>query len=200
MSTMETLVADLKTQKAQTRKDIRDLLRQVSSDQRTAWSDAITGRILDLPEYREAATVMVFLSFTTEYDTTGIMKEAFRQGKTVCAPRVDWSSWRIVPVQMRSADDIMTDEHKINEPAGNERVSVDTIDLVLVPGLAFDITGHRVGRGGGFYDRFLSRADLRAFRLAPTFDFQIRSSVPCDDHDQRVDMILSPTKTLRILR
>lgn len=192
---------DLTAEKAQIRKDIRDVLRQVTPEQRRAWSQVITGRIFDLAEYRRARVVMVFLSFPREFDTTDLMTLAMNAGKTVCAPKVDWSTWTMAPIRLASAADVVTDEHKLNEPAGNEAVAVDSIDLVLIPGLAFDVYGHRVGRGGGFYDRFLGRDDLRGFRVAPTFDFQIRAKVPHDDrHDQRVDLIVSPTKSLRIVR
>jgi len=193
-------MVDLKSEKTQVRKDVRDFLRQVTPEQRAEWSNLLTQRILELPEYQHARTVMVFLSFANEFDTSGIMADAFRTNKRVCAPKVDWSSWRIDPIQMKSIDDQVADEHHINEPAGGEIVFADSIDLVLVPGLAFDIYGHRLGRGGGFYDRFLSRADLQAFRLAPTFDFQIRQSIPYDSHDERMDMILSPSRGLRIIR
>jgi 5-formyltetrahydrofolate cyclo-ligase len=191
---------DIKDEKARLRKDIRDLLRQVAPEQREEWSAVLTGRIFDLPEYRQAKTVMVFLSLSREFETTDLMTLAINAGKTVCAPKIDWATWTMRPVKLASARDVVTDEHRLNEPAGNEPVPVESIDLVLVPGLAFDVDGYRVGRGGGFYDRFLARVDLVALRVAPTFDLQVRPRIPHDSHDRRVDVILTPTKLLRIVR
>lgn len=191
---------NLKTEKEQLRKDIRDLLRQMTSDQRQNWSGIITGKILELPEYQQAKTIMVFLSLAREYDTMDFIAIALKAGKIVCAPKVNWPAWSMEPVQLESIEDMAADEHNLKEPTGNKKIFPDTIDLILTPGLAFDLAGHRVGRGGGFYDHFISRSDLRGFRLAPTFDFQIRPSVPFDSHDQRVDMILSPGKQLRFVR
>jgi 5-formyltetrahydrofolate cyclo-ligase len=197
---METLMPDLKSEKAQARKDIRDLFKQLTGDQRQSWSLAITARILDLPEYRQAKTIMVFLSFAKEYDTADLIDMALKAGKRICAPRVNWQTWSMDPVEMTSPHEVVTDAHKINEPAGTTVIPADTIDLVIVPGLAFDVYGHRLGRGGGFYDAFLSRADLCALRLAPTFDVQIRPAIPVGPCDQPVDIIVSPTKTLRFQR
>jgi 5-formyltetrahydrofolate cyclo-ligase len=190
-------MTDLKSEKALVRKDIRDQLKTLSVGQRHEWSARITKRLLELPEYKQAKVLMVFLSFSKEYDTESLILHGLSAGKTVCAPKVEWQTWKMVPVKLHGLDEIVKDMHGLREPTGEEKVDVDRIDLVLVPGLAFDPFGRRVGRGGGFYDAFLSRIDLRAVKLAPTFDFQLRPTVPFDCHDQPVDIILTPTKTLR---
>jgi 5-formyltetrahydrofolate cyclo-ligase len=192
-------MTDLKSEKAQVRKDIRDQLHALSPEQRQEWSARITERILELPEYKQAKILMVFLSFSKEYDTESLIVHGLSVGKIVCAPKVDWRTWKMEPVKLNGPDDVLKDEHGLREPTGDEKIDVDRIDLVLVPGLAFDTSGRRVGRGGGFYDAFLSRADLRAVKLAPTFDFQLRPAVPFDGHDQAVNIILTPTKTLRFI-
>jgi 5-formyltetrahydrofolate cyclo-ligase len=191
---------DLRSEKAHVRKDIRDQFKALSMEQWQEWSTRITCRLIDLPEYKSASTIMVFLSFSREYDTGPIVRHAFGAKKTICAPKVDWNAWQMKPIRISAPDDIYKDEHGLPEPAGSEIVEADTIDLILVPGIAFDTYGHRLGRGGGFYDKFLSRVDLRAIRLAPTFDFQVLPNIPCDVHDERVDIILTQTKTLQIMR
>jgi 5-formyltetrahydrofolate cyclo-ligase len=189
-------MTDLKSEKAQVRKDIRELLHALSAEQRQDWSTRVTQRILELPEYKQARVIMVFLSFSKEYDTDPLIIHGLSTGKIVCAPKVDWRTWKMEPVKLQSPNDVVKDVHGLREPTGDEKIEVDRIDLVLVPGIAFDPYGHRVGRGGGFYDAFLSRTDLRAVKLAPTFDFQIRPAVPFDRHDQPVNLLLTPTKTL----
>ena len=193
-------MTDLKNEKTQLRKDIRDQLHRITADEVQTWSAKITERLIVLPEYQQAQALMVFLAFTREYDTGPLMALALKSGKTVCAPRVDWATWKMDAVKMNHPGEFIKDEHGIKEPTGSETVPVDELDLVLMPGLAFDIYGRRLGRGGGFYDQFLSRADLRALRLAPTFDFQIRPDVPFGPGDQPVDLILTPTRSLRFVR
>lgn len=139
---------DLKSEKARVRKDIRDQLKILSVGQRHEWSVRITKRLLELPEYRQAKVVMVFLSFPKEYDTEPVILNGLSAGKTVCAPKVDWQAWKMEPVKLAGLDEIANDMHGLLEPTGDQKVDVDLIDLVLVPGLAFDTSGHRLGRGG----------------------------------------------------
>jgi 5-formyltetrahydrofolate cyclo-ligase len=191
---------DLKTEKSLVRKDIREQLEALPMEQWQQWSDQLTCRLIEMPEYQNASVVMVFLSFGLEYDTEPLIRNAFENGKTVCAPKVDWDARRMEPVRINHPEDIFKDERGLPEPAGSDVVEANQIDLILVPGIAFDHYGRRLGRGGGFYDRFLSRADLRAIRLAPTFDFQVLPELPCDTHDQGVDIVLTPTKKLALIR
>jgi 5-formyltetrahydrofolate cyclo-ligase len=197
---MEETMIDLRSEKAHVRKDIRDQLKALSMEQWQEWSGQITSRLMELADYKEASTVMVFLSFGREFDTGPIVRHALSMKKTVCAPKVDWQAWQMKPIRITRPEDIFKDERGLPEPSGGEVVDADQIDLILVPGIAFDAYGRRLGRGGGFYDKFLSRVDLRAVRLAPTFDFQVLAQVPCDVHDERVDIVLTPTKTLRVVR
>jgi len=193
-------MTDLKSEKAQVRKDVREQLHRAAAEEVAEWSATITDRLIALPEYRQAQAIMVFLSFTREYDTGPLTALALKAGKTVCAPKVDWATLKMSPVKMNHPGEFVRDEHGVKDPTGDEPVSVDLLDLVLVPGLAFDVYGRRLGRGAGFYDHFLARADLRAFRLAPTFDFQVRPEIPFGPGDEPMDMILTPTRTLRFVR
>ncbi len=191
-------MSKLHEQKQQLRMQMREIIRQISPNERARFSKMVTKKILDLPEYLNAGVIMAFLSMDVEYDTSELISKALSNGKTICAPKVDWKNWTMSPVKISHNDDIIIDDHNLKEPAGDERTSPDEIDLILVPGLAFDIRGHRLGRGGGFYDTFLSRADLRrAIKLAPTFDCQILPHLPSSDKDQTMDIIITPHKLLR---
>lgn len=193
-------MSDLQNEKVHLRKELRQQLKATSPEQRAEWSRQITDRLLALPEYQRAKTLMVFFSFATEYDTDPLICHALSKGKIVCAPRVDWSTWRMVPVAVASVDQFAKDEHGIKEPTGDRIVDSDSIDLIIMPGLAFDLSGHRLGRGAGFYDRFLSQIQLRhALRLAPIFDLQLLPNVPHDELDQPIDIILTPTRLHRLM-
>jgi 5-formyltetrahydrofolate cyclo-ligase len=191
---------NLQNEKADLRKEMRRHLKEISPEQRNSWSQQITDRIIDLPEYQHAQTIMAFFSFTTEYDTDPLIRHALSKRKTICIPRVDWTIWRMLPVVITSPEQFTKDDRGLREPTGSEILDPDAIDLVFMPGLAFDLSGHRLGRGGGFYDRFLSQAQLRhALRIAPTFDLQIRPCVPYDELDEPIDIILTPTKLHRLM-
>jgi len=177
---------------------MREIIRQITSDEKKRFSRMITDKILQLPEYLNSRVIMAFLSMEVEYDTSEFIDRAIESGKVICAPKVDWDSWSMYPVRICNSSDVIVDNHNLKEPKGDEQVLPDEIDLILVPGLAFDIRGKRLGRGGGFYDTFLSRADVRrAVKLAPTFDCQVLNSIPVSDKDVSIDIIVTPHKLLR---
>jgi 5-formyltetrahydrofolate cyclo-ligase len=190
---------NLKSEKADLRKTIRQTLRQIDPSTISQWSDQITARILDLPEYQQARAIMVYFSFRTEYQTDTLIREAIKSGKTVCGPKIDWQSWRMYSAVMAGADDFEIGRGGVKQPAGNSAFDVDKLDMILVPGLVFDLRGWRLGRGGGFYDRFFSQADLRAGKVAAAFDLQIASRLHVDPHDQPVDLIVTPTRLMRFV-
>ncbi len=191
-------MSKLHKEKQQLRMQMREIIRQITPNERKQYSRMITNKILNLPEYSNSHVIMAFLSMDVEYDTTELINKAIESGKIVCAPKVDWDSWSMQPVKIANSEDVIIDSHNLKEPKGDEQISANEIDLILVPGLAFDVRGHRLGRGGGFYDTFLSRADVkRAIKLAPTFDCQILPSLPIGNKDMSVDIIITPHKLLR---
>ncbi len=98
-----------------------------------------------------------------------------------------------IALQYLDPSHVHTGRHGVREPAGNQVIDDDALAAILVPGLAFDHRGHRLGRGGGFYDRFLARLGPQILRIGVCMDEQIIGAVPCADHDQRVHVVLSPT-------
>jgi len=192
-------VADLKAAKSQLRGTVRGKLREAGQEALEKWSDQITARILDLPEYPAAETIMVYLSLRNEYRSGPLIEAALSAGKNVCAPKVVWQTWQMYAVALDGPNDFEEDERGLKEPRSDKQIAADQIDLVLVPGLAFDLRGRRLGRGGGFYDRFLARSDLHARKVAAAFDLQIVSRLPFDSHDQPVDLIVTTTKLLRFV-
>lgn len=133
-----------------------------------------------------------------EIDTTALAQRAWEDGKRVLAPRVDWDAGRLGAVQIESfkEPDIRTGERGIAEPAGPE-VKIDEIDLVVVPGLAFDVRGNRLGRGGGFYDRFLAQPGFRAVRCGLAFEIQIVECVPVNAFDVSMHMLVTDAAVRR---
>ena len=189
----------LKAEKRKLRKEIRQRLEETDPRQIQTWSDRITTKLLALAEYHRAKAIMVYLSLPGEFRTRGLIDDALRCGKVVCGPKVNWRAREMYPARLGSSDDFEVDDHGVSEPRSEEAFAVGKLDLVLVPGLAFDFQGRRLGRGGGFYDRLLSQAELRACKIAAAFDLQIVDRLPVDDHDESVDVIMTPTRMLRFV-
>ncbi len=148
--------------------------------------------LLSLPEYCRADTVMAYIPLPDELDISPAIHAAWGQGKVVVMPRIIWERHELRPIVTHNLDDdLMASRHGLREPAGSQEVDLGEIDLAIVPAVGFDLRGHRMGRGGGFYDRFLARPELRANTVGITFQQQILDELPIFSHDQAVQMIVS---------
>jgi 5-formyltetrahydrofolate cyclo-ligase len=173
-------------------------LRALTPSDRAAHSSAIRDRLTNLPEFHRARTVMGFFSTHEEPDLDPLLATLHGRQARFAAPRNNWTSREITPCLITSLQDAVAARHGLREPGpAAPSIQMPEIDLVIIPGVAFDALGNRLGRGGGFYDRFLGRPDVHALRVAVAFDLQIVADVPALPHDARMDVILTPTREIR---
>ena len=168
------------------------------AETRAADSHAISARIEALPSLAQAQTVVLTLPFGSEWDTRPLAARALSAGKRVVVPRVDRVARMLRLYAVANLDiDVVAGYLGIPEPRESlPIVDPDAIDWVLVPGVAFDAAGRRLGYGGGFYDRLLPLIRAGVPRIAGAFDVQIVDEVPAGPHDQRIDAVVSTTRTL----
>lgn len=175
------------------RREMKAALADMHDQERHEASVRACHRLAELDAFTHAAMVMLYMPLVTEIDVTPLALRAFQQGKTVCVPRMDWHRDSIVPVEVSTFDDRLmnVDDHGVRVPKDGRAVSPAMIDLVVVPGVAFDARGNRLGRGGGHYDRFLSRLRDATRKVAIAFDGQIVDEVPTHAHDVPVDIVVT---------
>lgn len=168
---------------------MRARLAGVSGAARAAAALVITRRIAALPAWRAARTVLLFAPLATEPDISGLLELALSAGKTVCYPRV--SGGGLLIYQVRRREDLRAGSFGVLEPdpAGCALVSPAAVDLALVPGLAFDAGGHRLGRGKGYYDRWL--ATTKALTVGVGFALQLTEQIPVEPHDVPLALTVS---------
>ena len=172
---------------------------RLSIDFRVAAARTICEHLAALPEFARAGTLLLTLSFRSEWDTLPLVKRALTLGKTVAVPRVNAAA-RMLELHSITdpAADIVPGFHDIPEPVARcARVPASAIEWVLVPGVAFDPTGRRLGYGGGYYDRLLPQFAAGTPRVAGAYDLQIIDRVPAAPHDLTVDTIVTEVRTLR---
>ncbi len=180
---------DIKRRKRMLRREVRARRDALLPEERERLGQAVARNLLALPPVADASTVMAFSSFGSEVDTGPIIEQLARDGRRVVLPRVEDRT--IVPVTYRSGDPVKPSSFGALEPAGGERVLPEDIDVVVVPGLAFDRSGHRVGYGGGFYDRFLGRLRPGALTVGICFSVQLVDEVPHGRGDRPVDLVVT---------
>lgn len=149
------------------------------------------------PEYQRAEILMIYLALPSEADTTPIVLQAWKDIKRVLAPQVSWESKKMIPVEINNLDtDIASTPYGLWQPIRGTPIPIELIDLVIVPGMGFDGDGNRLGRGRGFYDRFLARPQFKGVICGLGHEDQFVDAIPSRKHDQKVHMLVT-NKTVR---
>ncbi len=184
-------------EKKELRSEIKRRLAAMNSQQLIEWSQQACRRLTESEWFGRAGKVMLFLSMPQEIDTTDAIHEALTRGKCVVVPRIDRGERTMRAVEIHGLDEEMeTDTQGLRHPIRDVPVPEEQIDLVVAPGLAFDRHGHRLGRGAGYYDRFLGQPALRAKICGFGFAFQVVPSVPTEPHDRTLDWIVTEERII----
>lgn len=184
------------------REAAKSALASMSETERRLRSRSLCAKLVACPGFTSARTVMVYLAMPEEVDLADLLTAADRGGKRVCVPKMEWSA-RTMQAMLIEPGSLKTEvvKHGVREPVGGNAVAPAAIDLTLVPGLAFDAAGRRLGRGAGFYDRFLK--EFRAVRkpgaaaIGVCFDVQLVRDIPAEAHDQPVDGVATERGVVR---
>lgn len=175
--------------KKELRKEIRNRKRQFTAQQLHELSFAVIQRLLNHPRLKEAHTILLYHSLPDEVDTHTIIDSLILNGKTILLPRVTGDS----TMELRrytSPRDLTLGAYGIMEPTGDVFTDYQSVDLAVIPGMAFDPLGNRMGRGKGYYDRLLPSLK-RAYKIGVCFPFQMMESIPHDEHDVRMDDVVT---------
>jgi len=174
------------------RKETFDRLRAQPPEERLRKSRAIKEKLFLEPGFKKAKVVMLYASRDEEVSTWDIIEEALAEGKKVALPRCV-SQTEVIPKEITDRDtDLEKGTYSIYEPRASQRdVKIEEIDLVVVPGVAYDRENNRIGRGKGFYDRFLKTLAPRTATIGLAFDFQILQKLPQDSHDIPVSKVIT---------
>jgi len=182
--------------KQELRKRMRDLRRVLPSEACATRSAAICERLQALPELGRASVVVGYVAFRKEADPTAVLRSAEAAGKLVGLPRVQ-PDGTLELHRYASGDALVENGYGITEPDEHAaRIAPERVSLVIVPTLAVDATGHRIGYGQGFYDRLLPRLSA-AFKVAIAYDFQLLAETPNMPGDVAVDCVITDKQALR---
>ena len=188
------MAEDIRAEKKALRREMLSRRRAVSPEQRTHAGGIITAQVL--LELKRAGTVMLYASMPEEIDLFPLMEKLISAGKRIALPEITGRG--TMEARELAAMDALIDgafDIPTPDPARGAQIPPEEIDVVIVPGAAFDADGGRLGLGGGYYDRFLPRA-THAERLVLAFDFQIVPAVPMAAWDTRVDRILTERRSM----
>ena len=169
------------------RKQIRDLKRAMTQEQIQKKSFALKNLFCACKQYNEAKTIYGYLPYNQEVRTVPILEQAIADGKRVAVPKVYGDEMRFIYLDDLTA--VAESDMGIPEPVCDDPVANDPTALVLMPGVAFDKEGHRIGYGGGFYDKFLA-AEPNHPTVALCYDFQVLPKLETEEFDIPVDAVI----------
>ena len=158
-----------------------------------AKSEAIARKLSALDIYRQAQTILFFASFAEEVNTFPMMERALAEGKHVALPTINKSNRTFKAHQLTSLEDLEEGPYGIQQikSSAARDLGPEDLDLVVVPALAVDRRGNRLGRGGGYYDRFLENLPKDIPTVGLVFDFQLLDTLPTDAHDVALKHVLT---------
>ncbi len=169
------------------RRIIRQQKRAMTQEQIISASEKLEKLFIASPLYQQAKTIYGYLPYNQEVRTVPMLERALRDGKRVAVPKVYGDEMKFIYMDDLTA--VETGYAGIPEPIEDGPVADDPTALVLMPGLAFDKEGHRIGYGGGFYDKFLS-AEPGHPTLALCYEFQMQEHLETEEFDIPVDCVL----------
>lgn len=176
--------------KREIRRKMLALRRALSDDEAVKKAESVTSWILTLPEYKKAKRIMAFLAMKGESNLDGLIARALSDGKEVYVPVC-------LPERQMEAGRLLDMDHFVRGPLGlrdlpkgYDTVSPEKLDLVLVPGVACDREGNRLGMGAGYYDRYLVHVPFEK-RIAALWDFQVAEAIPSEPFDERIAKIVT---------
>ena len=190
-----------KEEKKILRNKILIIRNSLDKEVKEAMDDKIYNKLITSDLYIKAKNIFIYLSFGSEIQTNNIITKALRDGKEVYIPKVYKKNKLMKAVRLKSFDDLKENSMGILEPIDDSNyIDKREIDLILVPGVVFDLNGNRIGYGGGYYDRYLQ--DIKEIRnkVVLAYDLQIVDSINPDIHDIAFDYIITNTRLEKIIK
>lgn len=178
------------------KREFRAKLKALEETREPVADAMIMRRVRGLSEYQKAACVLLYLSIGHEVDTYQLIEQAFSDGKRVCVPRC-YTEGIMDAVEISSLSELNPGMYGILEPDVNAPAfDAGQLDLILVPAMAFDRARNRLGRGAGYYDRFLERAE-QAVTVGVCRSTRLFDCVPHEPHDKKVDILITEHEVIK---
>lgn len=155
-------------------------------------SSLIAAKFLKLSQYSDAKTLLIYLPFRNEVDTAALIEKSRQHSKRILVP-VCRPNHKLLLSELHSLTEVAPSSYGIPEPSSEfiREVSPETVDVAVLPGVAFDKTGYRLGYGGGYFDRFVHLLRPDCLKVALIYAFQLVETLPAEAHDLRADMLLT---------
>ena len=190
---------DVQEKKRNIRYAVGKSLEAVGNDKQKELTHIIENRLFEFANFLEAKTALLYISSAGEVATREIIRRSYQYNKIVVLPAFDTEKFQMSLMKVAKPDaDLVTGPRGILEPDPEKckPVSIDNIDIAIIPGIAFDEKGGRIGSGEGYYDRLIPKLSITTRKVSLAFERQIVPHVPMESHDKHVDIIITEQRTI----
>ncbi|MAE42636.1 5-formyltetrahydrofolate cyclo-ligase [Candidatus Woesearchaeota archaeon] len=163
-------------------------------------SELVKNNLYSLSDFKKAKNILFYVSFNNEVDTQGTIKELLKnKEKNIIVPYVEKNNPILQLSELHDLNELEPKTFDIMEPKGSciREFNPEKIDMALVPGMVFDLKGHRIGYGYGYYDRFLKTVKNNLIKIGLAYDFQIINKIPEEEHDVPMDIIITDERIVK---
>jgi len=147
--------------------------------------------VLSMPEFAKAKRAMLYYGVKSEVRTRQLIEQGLKEGKEIFLPATDFEKRKIFPVRISSLGDLKETANGLMEPVSGESLDSSGLGLIVVPGIAFDRQGNRIGSGRGFYDSLLRRTSTRVKLVGLCFSENFLERLPSESHDVKMDFVVT---------
>jgi len=188
------------SEKRSLRKDILEQRNNQGSKEMMEKSKRIEERLFEMAQFKEAQTIMFYASFKSEVKTESMIRKALALGKRVVLPILETQRGELIASRIQDFDqDLQPGAYGILEPKQTQPVDPSKINMVILPGIVFDTRGHRLGYGGGCYDKFLNKINSQTLLVGLAYELQLANEVPNECHDIPAHKIVTEERVIDCL-
>ena len=174
----------------------RDLIKNKSE-----LDEKIEEKLRNNEIYKNSKNIFIYLGFGSEINTIKYVEDFLNEGKKIIIPYTDMKNKVMYGIEVNTLDGLKKNKFGILEPTDTSKIfNKEDIDLVIMPGVAFDRSGNRIGYGGGYYDKFLCEMSSDIPTIALAYNIQILEEVPSEKHDIKVGMVITEKETIKCLK
>lgn len=181
------------------RKQVLHIRNNMTDELRKLKDKLIYNLFINSDLYKKAKDIFIYVSFGSEVNTHEIINKAISDNKNIYVPKTDINKKEMIAVKIHSFTELNVDNYGILEPISVDKEKVDSnFDIIVMPGVAFDKEGNRIGYGAGYYDKYLEKNISKAKKVALAYEEQILEKIETNYHDIKVDFIISTEKVIKI--
>ena len=186
-------------EKKKVREEIIKKRNKFSLEIKKEYDELIFKQLINSDIYNKSKKIFTYVSFGSEVDTKGFIEYALSDNKEIYVPKTDKVNKEMIAIKINSLSNMNVDNWGILEPKDVDKNKIGKeFDLIIMPGVAFDRYGNRIGYGGGYYDKYISQIEDLSNRISLAYDFQVVKSIESESHDIKVNGIITNDEFIMI--